>query len=296
MLDMFVNSCPYAAVFSTWYERGGNCPEITKVEWEKIKLYCDLLCPLLKDSTVLLSASNSPTIHHLIPQMYDLLIHIETCIGQGQAMAEGYDEIDMVIGLSIAEPCKEMHEKWKKYFLDVDAVNAVAHILDPRFKFRFMSQVLKDENDDDLVESSFKPMLYNMYQQYQVNDQEDYAPPVVKTVRLVARTTSRAFLELPPISAESELTGYLQSECELFGTDEDSTIRTWWKSYALTRYPQLSKFARSILAVPATSVPSECTFSSSGRVISEYRSRLHTDTVQAMMLYGDWLKKDLCMA
>ena len=115
------------------------------------------------------------------------------------------------------------------------------------------------------------------------NDQEDYAPQVVTTVPSVARTTSRAFLELPPISAESELTGYLQSECELFGTDENSTILTWWKSNALTRYPQLSKFARSILAVPATSVPSECTCTS-GRVISEYRSRLNNDTVQAMML------------
>ena len=63
-----------------------------------------------------------------------------------------------------------MHEKWKKYFLDVDAVNAVAHILDPRFKFRFMSQVLKDEDNNDVVESSFKPMIYTMYQQFQVND------------------------------------------------------------------------------------------------------------------------------
>ena len=63
-----------------------------------------------------------------------------------------------------------------------------------------MSQVLKGEDDD--AESSFKPMIYNMYQHYQVNDQEDYA-----------------------------------------------------------------------------------------RTISEYRSRLHTDTVQAMVLYGDWLKK-----
>jgi hypothetical protein len=72
-------------------------------------------------------------------------------------------------------------------------------------------------------------------------------------VPLVARTTSASFLELSPISAEIELTGYLQSECELFGTDENATILTWWKSNAFTRYPQLSMFARSILAVPATS-------------------------------------------
>jgi hypothetical protein len=119
----------------------------------------------------------------------------------------------------------------------------------------------------------------------------EYAPRLVSIIPLVARKTSRSFLELPPISAESELTGYLQSEFELFGTDENATILTWWKSNAITRYPQLSKFARSILAVPATSVPSECTFSTSGRVISEYRINLNTDTVQAVMLYGDWLKK-----
>ena len=70
--------------------------------------------------------------------------------------------------------------------------------------FYFFAHYLKTLH---VVESSFKPMIYNMYQQYQVNDQEDYA-----------------------------------------------------------------------------------------RTISEYRSRLHTDTVQAIMLYGDWLKKDLCMA
>jgi len=34
----------------------------------------------------------------------------------------------MVMGESIAETCSEMHEKWKKYFLDIDAVSAVAHI------------------------------------------------------------------------------------------------------------------------------------------------------------------------
>ena len=133
---------------------------------------------------------------------------------------------------------------------------------------------------NDLIESFFKPMIYNMYKQYQVNEAVDYAPPILTIVSLVARTTSAFFLELPPISAESELTGYLPSECELFGTDENATILTWWKSNAVTRYPQLSKFTRSILAVSATSVPSECTFSTSGRVISEYRSTLHTDTVQ----------------
>ena len=88
---------------------------------------------------------------------------------------------------------------------------------------------------------------------------------------------------------ECELEGYLLADTELF--HGDVTILTWWKSNAVTRYPRLSRFARSILAIPATSVPSECTFSTSGRVISDYRSSPNAETVQALMLYGDWLKK-----
>ena len=82
-------------------------------------------------------------------------------------------------------------------------------MLDPRYKFRFMKEVLRGEDGNDLIDSFFKPMIYNLYQQYQLNEVVDYAPPVVTIVPLVARTTSRSFLELPPISAESELTGYL---------------------------------------------------------------------------------------
>jgi len=58
---------------------------VQKSERAKIKLYCDILSPL-KDSTILLSASNTPTIHHLFSEMYDLLIHIESCISLSQAM------------------------------------------------------------------------------------------------------------------------------------------------------------------------------------------------------------------
>ena len=80
MLDMFASSIKYGNVFATWYERGSR-----NQKWAKIKLYCDILSPL-KDSTVLHSASNTPTIHHLFSEMYDLLIHIESCIGLSQAM------------------------------------------------------------------------------------------------------------------------------------------------------------------------------------------------------------------
>ena len=55
------------------------------------------------------------------------------------------------------------------------------------------------------------------------------------------------------------------------------------------KYPVLSKMAFDILSVPATSVASESTFSTSGRIISDYRSSLAPSQCRALVCYNDWL-------
>ena len=71
-----------------------------------------------------------------------------------------------------------------------------------------------------------------------------------------------------------------------------NTILGYWLSESQKRYPTLPKFACSILAIPTSSVPSECIFSRSGRVLSDYRKSLNSDTVKALMLLGDWLRSE----
>jgi hypothetical protein len=172
-----------------------------------------------------------------------------------------------------------------KYYETVDPINIVAHILDPRFKCAYMQSVYQNNE----VETIYKPMIYRMYRDFNALHGYNVIPGLTSTT--VSTNTSRAFLVLPPTTAESELTGYLQADCEPYGIDDTATLMTWWRNNSLTRYPRVSRFARSVLAVPATSVPSECTFSTSGRVIDEYRSSLNPSTVEALMMYGDWLRK-----
>lgn len=63
----------------------------------------------------------------------------------------------------------------------------------------------------------------------------------------------------------------------------------WWK-VAGVRYPTLRKIAKDIYAIPITTVASESAFSTSGRVLSEHRSRLITKMVEALMCSQDWLQ------
>ena len=57
-----------------------------------------------------------------------------------------------------------------------------------------------------------------------------------------------------------------------------------------SKYPVLSKMARDVLAIPASTVPSESAFSTGGRVVSDYRSRLGCSTVEMQICLQDWLK------
>ena len=62
----------------------------------------------------------------------------------------------------------------------------------------------------------------------------------------------------------------------------DFDILTWWKANG-PKYPTLQRIARDILTIPVSTVASESAFSTSGRVLSPHRSKLHPKTVEALM-------------
>ena len=50
---------------------------------------------------------------------------------------------------------------------------------------------------------------------------------------------------------------------------------------------------RDIYAIPVSTVASESTFSTCGRMVSKHRSRLHPDTLEALMCAQSWLWKEI---
>jgi hypothetical protein len=53
----------------------------------------------------------------------------------------------------------------------------------------------------------------------------------------------------------------------------------------------LTKIARDIFAIPFSTVASESAFSTSGRVLSEHRSRLTPEILEALMCSQDWMRR-----
>jgi len=63
------------------------------------------------------------------------------------------------------------------------------------------------------------------------------------------------------------------------GTD----ILEWWSNYE-TNMPILAKFAMKYLAIPASSIKSERTFSTGSLVVDQKRTSLNVDKVEALII------------
>ena len=66
----------------------------------------------------------------------------------------------------------------------------------------------------------------------------------------------------------------------------------WWKLNEY-RYPKLAFFSKTVLCIPATSVPCERLFSSAGYIVNKTRSSLEPNTVNMLVCLRSWLSDNI---
>ena len=88
-------------------------------------------------------------------------------------------------------------------------------------------------------------------------------------------------------AANTKLSRYLAAKCEPDTKEFD--ILTWWRDEG-DKYPTLSKVAKDVLAVPVSTIASESSFSTGGRVINPQRSSLSPKMVEALICGQSWLR------
>lgn len=201
----------------------------------------------------------------------------------------------------------KMKEKFSKYWGDPEKMNFIiffANILDPRDKVEYMQFQLNQMYGDDQGKACFekvKSKLELLFQEYVSTYSESSTtsmmppPPVPCENVPVGRVQSRLKSQLKKKKMESGASLNKQTELEVYLSESiiDDTnnfdILRWWKVNS-ERFPILSKVARDILAVPISTVASESTFSTSGRVLDAFRSSLSPKMVEALICTQDWLR------
>ncbi|KAK3146444.1 hypothetical protein QOZ80_3BG0266230 [Eleusine coracana subsp. coracana] len=250
-------------------------------DWILSQKLCNML-KVFRDATKVVSGSQYPTINLYFHQMWEVKKMLEK---------EGSSSEPVIVSM-----VNEMKKKFKKYW-DLSFVNiCLPVIVDPRFKLAFLEFRLKKGFENMAatylfqIELSFHE-LFHEYSLQAVDCQSKNAESDVKVAETIDNDDPWADWEevqnVQQMRTTSELEEYLSKETVPVGASLN--ILEHWKVHS-TKYPILARMARDILAIPASTVASESAFSTGERVISDYRSSLKSDTVEALICLQDWIR------
>ncbi|KAM3265673.1 hypothetical protein P3L10_002667 [Capsicum annuum] len=184
--------------------------------------------------------------------------------------------------------------KFKKYWNKMHTLMGVASIFNPRYKLKLVEFYLPQIYEETVAAGKIQEVriqCFDLFQEYKSRVPASYdlsssneVSCVVEENRLSSFdrfvTSSRANVDI-----RSELDLYLE-ESLLPRTPSFDNL-SWWKTNGL-------KFmTRDLLAIFISTVASESTFSTSGRLISLHRSRLHPTTLEALMCARTWLWNEI---
>ena len=89
---------------------------------------------------------------------------------------------------------------------------------------------------------------------------------------------------------KSKLDYYLEESILLRTSNFD--VLSWWKTNGI-KYPTLQMIVWDIYTILISTIASESTFSIGGRKVSKHRSKLHPNTLEALMCAQSWLWKEI---
>jgi hAT family C-terminal dimerisation region len=81
---------------------------------------------------------------------------------------------------------------------------------------------------------------------------------------------------------KSETVEYLSAVLDEASVDAEFDILSWWKLKA-PKYSILTRLTRDIMTVSISTVASESTFSTAGRIMSLIRSSLNYESIEALI-------------
>ncbi|XP_075102001.1 zinc finger BED domain-containing protein RICESLEEPER 2-like [Nicotiana tabacum] len=211
---------------------------------------------------------------------------------------------------------KKMKEKFDKYWGDPGKMNKIIFIsciLDPRYKLESVGYVLVKMFGQDpgaTIQAEVKKYMTSLFSEYVKSGSKgvvlasssDYSSLDTSTSGFSGSqvgTQNTGLLEslIQDIKKYKSGSGGVDTRTKLdkyFGEEtEDGTkefdVLLWWKLNS-ARFPILAEMARDVLAVPVSSVASECAFSTRGRLLDSFRSSLTPKLVQALVCLQDWLR------
>jgi hypothetical protein len=242
------------------------------------------------DVTLLFSGTSYPTANHFFRKFSEIKM----------AIARWCDSSDPII----CTMAYSMRDKFDKYWEMNNMALAVGAFLDPRYKHRMVELYMSKMYDSemaDLEKMAFMNVINELFSCYSstINakstkkgtSSKDFVPN--KQVLMADDDENEVDLDELYAATDnekkvSELDLYM-SEGLVKANESDAPFNalSWWKGQ-VTNFPILSTLARDVLSMQVSTVASESAFSSGGRVVDAFRSKLKPEIIEALVCTKDW--------
>ncbi|XP_019459991.1 PREDICTED: zinc finger BED domain-containing protein RICESLEEPER 2-like [Lupinus angustifolius] len=183
---------------------------------------------------------------------------------------------------------------------------AVGAMLDPRYKLCFLDffyPIIYGEQHVSEM-NKMKGICEELVKEYEIKMKDKESIFSSQTLNLIVVGADGVNIDWRAkyqcfVSEQNIATAHSKSELDIYLEDGvlpdqggEFDILTWWKVNGI-KYPTLQRIARDLLAIPISTVASESSFSTGGRILTPHHSRLRPDTIETLMCLQDWQRCDM---
>ncbi|CAB5382242.1 unnamed protein product [Rhizophagus irregularis] len=256
--------------------------------FEQIKNFLEIF----KEVTVIMSGSHYPTLSLTVP-LYNILIdHVEDVIGndkeddddedddeeneENNEENNGENDDDEKWNQIVKKAAKKCKVKLLEYYNKTNDTYLISTILDPRLKLKYY----KDHNWEETLVNTIYQKFVNIYNKF-------YASTKPEVLNNTSEIKEKSVMSRVFKRRNIEYIDEIQTYLSLSLMNEETDPLEWWKVNE-SQFPHLSQMARDYLPIPATSVPSEQSFSVGKNLITDKRNCLAGKTIRICMCLQSW--------
>ncbi|XP_054821428.1 zinc finger BED domain-containing protein DAYSLEEPER-like [Prosopis cineraria] len=263
----------------------------TMQDWRLVETLCTCLKPIYDVANILTTTTNDPAAITFFQEVWKLQLELARAVMSEDPFVRNLNKI--------------MQEKIEKYWRECSLVWAIAVVMDPRLKMKFVeysfSRVLGEDAHEyiKIVDDG----IHELFHEYDAlplpltpaypgggkgNQTKTEEYPGGTLLSDSGLTDFDAYImETSSQQMKSELDQYLEES--LLPRVPEFDVLGWWRLNRV-KYPTLSKMARDILCIPVSTVPPHSAFDAKSKEMDQYRISLRPETVEALVCAKDWMQ------
>lgn len=283
-----------------------------ETDWENVKKMVEFL-EHFHDLTLRVSSTLHVTANSFFHEIGELHLLIQSWMNSedelrasmGKRMKDKYDKYWGVWHTNKDSENENVKGKGKEKEKDnINLLIFVAAVLDPRYKLSLYTNLTVEEifgeESGQLVWEAITTCVHELFEEYrklyapneqpaEVSDPTQIKEGIVLGGKLKEVIAKRMKMTHgSSTSSKSELEKYLAEDNE--DMDKKINILVWWKDNS-NRFPILAPLAHDVLAMPVSTVASESAFSTSGRILDDFRTSLTPFMLEALVCTHDWMRR-----